>query len=290
MSESSSSSVAIRIQEAMESLPPSEKRVARALLAHYPAAGLETTGALAERAGVSGPTVIRLAGRLGFGGYKELQAALREEIQAAREASPVSLAHRAGADPSSNLTAVAAASFIADLEATVRAIPESEMRRAADLIAADRRGEVVFLGGRFSGVLAEYLQLHVRQMRGRTRHVRAVDDAAAILVGMTRDDTLVVFDFRRYQEDVIEFSRVAAARGVRVVLITDTWMSPISEVATVVLPVAIDSPSPFDSYVAAMAVVETIVAAVHRSLGPRAIERMSAWDTAMARLVPPRRA
>jgi len=52
----------------MDELTPAEKKVARTLLARYPAAGLESTAALAAAAGTSKPTVLRLLDRLGFGG------------------------------------------------------------------------------------------------------------------------------------------------------------------------------------------------------------------------------
>jgi DNA-binding MurR/RpiR family transcriptional regulator len=59
-------SVAERTRELLGSLSPGERKVARALLAAYPVAGLEAVADLAERAKVSAPTVLRFAGRLGY--------------------------------------------------------------------------------------------------------------------------------------------------------------------------------------------------------------------------------
>ena len=56
--------VAERTREAMGSLTASERKVARALLSMYPVAGLGTVAELAERAGVSSPTVVRFVARL----------------------------------------------------------------------------------------------------------------------------------------------------------------------------------------------------------------------------------
>jgi len=69
---------------------PAERKVGRVLLAAYPSAGFETVARLAERAGVSGPTVVRFVNRLGFRGFPDFQQALREEL-AERTASPLSL-------------------------------------------------------------------------------------------------------------------------------------------------------------------------------------------------------
>ncbi|MFB7758506.1 MurR/RpiR family transcriptional regulator, partial [Streptomyces sp. NPDC056121] len=57
------------IRHKLGDLSPAERKVARVLLANYPSAGFETVAVLAERAGVSAPTVIRFVGRLGYRGF-----------------------------------------------------------------------------------------------------------------------------------------------------------------------------------------------------------------------------
>ena len=64
----------------LDELTPAERKVARTLLARYPAAGLESTAALAAAAGTGKPTVLRLLARLGFGGYPDFQERLRAEV------------------------------------------------------------------------------------------------------------------------------------------------------------------------------------------------------------------
>lgn len=82
--------VAERVRRVQGSLSPAELKIARALMAHYPAAGLESTSGLAGRAGASPPTVVRFVARLGFEGYRQFQQSLRDEVQA-RRASPLTL-------------------------------------------------------------------------------------------------------------------------------------------------------------------------------------------------------
>ncbi|WP_234326524.1 MurR/RpiR family transcriptional regulator [Streptomyces sp. NRRL S-337] len=73
---------------------------------------------------------------------------------------------------------------------------------------------------------------------------------------------------------------MAHERGAKVVLFTDAWLSPVAEFADVVLPARVEAPSPFDSLVAPMALVETLVAAVHARSGPAAEARMRAAEEA----------
>jgi len=83
------------IFQRMSELTPAERRVARTLLARYPAAGLESTAALAAAAGTSKPTVLRLVDRLGFGSYPDFQERLRAEATRSMSGSPLSQIGRA---------------------------------------------------------------------------------------------------------------------------------------------------------------------------------------------------
>src|SRR3989442_6231635 len=76
------------VRQRLASLSPAERKLARALLASYPIAGLESVARFAERAGVSPPTVTRFITKLGFRGYPEFQESLRLEVQA-RLSSPL---------------------------------------------------------------------------------------------------------------------------------------------------------------------------------------------------------
>jgi DNA-binding MurR/RpiR family transcriptional regulator len=80
-------------------------------------------------------------------------------------------------------------------------------------------------------------------------------------------DVVVVFDYRRYTEQSHDFAVAAAKRGATVCLMTDNWLSPVARVAKVVLPVRVESASPFDSLVAATAISETVIAAVAEVMG-----------------------
>ena len=79
-----------KLTDAALSPTPSERKVIRALLDHYPRSGLGSMARLAEHAGVSDPTIMRLVKKLGFGGYAEFQDALLSEMDH-RLRSPITL-------------------------------------------------------------------------------------------------------------------------------------------------------------------------------------------------------
>lgn len=266
-----------RIRLTMGELPAAERRVARALLSEYPTAGLEPIAQLADRAGVSAPTVTRYIARLGYAGFREFQQSLRGELQA-RTASPMSTApkYRVKTAPAGVLDDTA--SVDADLLLTsFRALPPSEFDMAVELLATPRL-RITSVGGRFSHVLAELLDLHLRMMRPNTQWRLATADAITMMrVESDRHDALTVFDFRRYQRDVVNLARVAHDRGAKIVLITDAWLSPIAEFADVVLPLRTDNASG-DSLVPAVALVEALATATFARLGPAAEARVASLD------------
>lgn len=266
----------------MTDLPATERRVARALLSHYPTAGLEPAVKLAERSGASAPTVTRYIARLGFSGYREFQQAIRDEMTA-RATSPMEQPLRYPTGTSASRLLADAAEVNLDLmRACFASLPASEFEAAVDLLSESNKS-VYAVGGRFSHLLAEFLDAHLRMLRPRTRAIAiGRDEGPLLLMEMGRRDVLVVFDFRRYQPDVIDFARRAAERNCKIALITDLWMSPVAEFADIVLPLHTDNGSPFDSLVPAAALVETIAVAVLARLGDDARARVRLVDQGLS--------
>jgi len=259
------------VRQRLDSLSPAERRLARVLLASYPIAGLESVARFAERAGVSPPTVTRFITKLGFRGYPEFQESLRHEIQARLARYRDEPKHDSAVNHSLEVSAH-------NLKATLELLSDRDVKEAVALLA-DVRRRVMVLGGRVSATLARYLAGQLHLLRPGIGLVDTERSAPAQqLIDMRKTDVLVVFDYRRYQPDTIECARVAAGRGCDVILFTDPWLSPASAFARQVLVTSVETVGPFDSLVGAMAVVEALIAAVLRQLGPRAEARMQSLE------------
>jgi DNA-binding MurR/RpiR family transcriptional regulator len=279
----STKTVADLLRAGRGDLTPSEMRVAQALLADYPAAGLQTVAALAAAAGVSAPTVVRLVAKLGFPGFATLQNRLRAELSA-RSVGPVELYPdpEPGAAPSPLLRRCQRTIGHAVTQ-SLRELDPVELDRAVALLA-DHDREVVLTGGRVSSTHADYLARYLALLRPDVRYLqpdRAARDAALLDIG--RRSTVVVFDYRRYDDEVVEFGREAARRGGKVVLFTDHYLSPLASSATVLLTTVVDGPRPFLTLAPALAVVESIVLGVVESSGPRLRRRLETFDRLAAR-------
>lgn len=291
-----SGALADHIRQKLGTLSPAERKVARVFLAGYPAAGFETVAVLAERAAVSAPTVIRFVNRLGYRGFPDFQAALRDELDV-RNASPLSLyesadlgrdgtdgsegagpaaddGSREGDAPDAALLRHGSRLFADAVTATLAELPPHDFEHAVRLLS-DRKRRITLAGGRFTHLLAQYLGLHLMQLRDDVRFLPDRDvERTAVLAALTRRDVLVVFDYRRYESDKTTLATLVQEKGGKVVLFTDTWLSPAAPHAEVVLPSRVTAPSPYDSLVPTLAVLETVVAGVITALGDDARSRM----------------
>lgn len=265
------------VRQRQADLSPSERKLARVLLATYPIAGLESVARFADRAGVSAPTVTRFITKLGFRGYPEFQEQLRQEVQA-RLSSPLARYHEENAQEAGSLVGRALEVSRHNLLATLELLSHRDVDEVVDVLA-DVRRRVLVLGGRLSGPLARYLAGQLHLLRPGIALVESERTAATQqLIDMRRGDVLVVFDYRRYQADTIENARLVATQGGNVVLFTDPWLSPASAFARQVVVTSVETVGPFDSLVGATAVLEAVVAAVLAKLGQRAQSRMQSLE------------
>lgn len=266
-----------QLLERMDALTASERSVARVILTDYPMSGLDSIASLASKASVSPPTVLRLVAKLGFAGWPQFQAALREEV-AQRLASPLAMYDQRRSTTPLHDADHAEATFIRALETSFARLKIDVVDEAVRVLT-DPKSRIHVIGGRFSTALGVYFATHLQMLRP---HVSAVSEIpihrSNALLDMGRNDVVVALDFRRYQRDTIEFGTAAANMGARVILLTDPWLSPLVNSAKTVLTVETTSPSPFDSFVSAMGVLELLIHRIGESVGEESLGRMQALD------------
>lgn len=273
------SPIAEAVRDSLGRLTPAERKPALLLLANYPVAGLETVAQFASRAQVSGPTVLRLIGKLGFTSYPEFQQRLREELELRLQPPLAKAARRqqSGRTAPDFLLSYGQA-IVTNIQQSLHEVARSEFDAVVDLLAGDAR-RVLLLGGRFTHSLALQLHLHLREMRAGVELISGQTEGwAEHLLDMNRHDALIVFDIRRYQDDVIRFAQQAAQRGVRVILFTDHWLSPIAAVARHVIAVRTTAPSVWDSSVALSTVAEALVARLQERRWEDVEQRITALE------------
>ncbi|TKT77560.1 MurR/RpiR family transcriptional regulator [Aquamicrobium sp. LC103] len=265
-------SVAERIAERLEAMPAGERRAAQVLVANYPLLGLKTVAEFSLQAGVSSPTILRFVSRLGFQNYPEFQSALQEEL-AAQLQSPLSRATDAAGERQDDGTPMVATT-IDNIRETFRHLPQSQLQAVLTSLC-NPKVRVFLLGGRFSDPIAAYLAAHLTVIRSNVVHLAGQESNwRDRLIDMGKQDIVLLFDIRRYQESLMRFAEKAHGRGAQIILFTDQWLSPIARFSQHVIAGRTAVPSTWDSSAALFVVAETLVAETTRRLGEDAARRI----------------
>ena len=152
------------IQDKTADLTPSERRLADVLLRDYPVAGLHSITKFAEAAEVSTPTVIRLARKLGYAGYPELQEALRDEASAQIK-QPILKREGWPADRKDSLAFRGFAEAVFDnLSHTIDRLDPKTFDAVAKCLADPKR-PIFLSGGRITRSNADYFFNHLQIIR-----------------------------------------------------------------------------------------------------------------------------
>lgn len=251
-----------RVRSAMSGMTRAERQLASHMLGNFPVSVLGSVAEIAQAAGVSGPTVVRLVRKLGFSGYPEFRAQLHEEM-GERLASPIAKHEKwASAAPQDHSLNRFATRVIDNLSQT---LGQQDLRtfEAVTGMLSDKSRPVHLIGGRLTRTVADYFATALSVMRADVTLLSSLPNSwPPALLEMSERDVLVVFDIRRYEPSIQQFTELARAQGVEVVLLTDRWISPSASVAQHILTSHIEVPSAWDTIVPLVALVEALLCAI----------------------------
>jgi DNA-binding MurR/RpiR family transcriptional regulator len=263
-------------------LTAAEAKLMAALFASYPVAGLGSITDFARAAGVSTPSVLRLAKKLGFSGFPALQEALRGELTA-RLQNPIAKHERWAAEaPDAHILNRFASAAIGNLSDSLRLMDHRAFDAIVGLLA-NRKRHIHIAGGRITGAIAAYLATHLQMARPGVGLVPANPAMwPQYLLDTGRQDVFVFFDIRRYDARMLDLAASATERGGKAVLITDQWISPIARLAVHCLSLRIEAPSSWDSNIVPLFVAEALVAATVNASWKRTSARIAELEALAA--------
>ena len=273
-------SVVERIVEHAARLTPTERRIAEVLSTAPQTVAFGTVAQVAERAGSSGPSVVRLAVKLGYSGFVGLQAAVQAEL--ASQLSPVHA--RTNDEAPLDLLGRVERRELDNVAATLSAISADAVDHAVARLADPAR-RVWVLGGEVTTPVAAVLAGQLASLRDGVTLLGGSPAALGKAVASMADgDVLVAVDVRRYERSVADAVALAGRGGVEVVAITDGPLSPLA--APPALPFFVDATGagPFDSMTAAVAVANLLAAGVAAALGEASLRRREAVEEAWGEL------
>ena len=269
-----------RITDVASTLTKAERRVAEVVLAQPELVAFGTVADLATAASAGAATVVRLAAKVGFDGFSDLQQSVRLELASRLRPAAERIREPAADDPVSQHLLLERS----NVEKTLGDIDAGALGGAVAVLADCKRSVLVLSGDASSGV-AEQMRHDLATLRPSVamlagNEVRVLSRLAMASPG----DVVVVIDVRRYDRWVVDTAREAVAAGLVVIAISDSRLSPIAELASASFVVAAAGAGPFDSHVGTLALANLLVTSVSAVLRDDAVHRLDRAEQAWNRV------
>lgn len=222
-----------RITERHPSLSRRLQQVSHYILAHTDSTAFDTLAEIAKAAGVHPSTLVRFANAFGYSGFSEMQQLFKKRFLEGQPSygERIRLLQQETADevdgsptPMRVFTEFTRAN-LQSLEQLHGEVSEASLNRAVDIL--EQADSIYVVGVRRSHAAAVYIVYALRHIELPTH---LVDGAG----GMFREqasvigpkDVLIAISFKPYGEETLSTLRTAKARGARVILFTDSRLSP----------------------------------------------------------------
>ena len=213
-----------QIEQQHASMPKRLREIGNFVLGHPEAIALSTLAELAAETDIATSAFVRFAQTLGFDGFSQMQALFRQQVRSSWPQYASRLSDMADVDPADHFEAlsVSAVESINRLSNTVSMEHlETAVRKLTD-------AETIWFaaGGRAKPVTV-YMSYVLTKLGIRSQEFReAPAEAMRELNLVGPRDVLLVVSFAPYGELTVKLAQEAASRGVKIISITDTMVSP----------------------------------------------------------------
>lgn len=266
-----------RIIARFDDMAPQLQQAARYILDHPQETALISMRALARHAGVQPATMTRLAKFLGLSGYEEIRAHHAEAIRLKADGF-AARAQQAGLQGGGEGMARA---MLEGLSVQIARLCEPQslerLSALADRLATARR--IYVLGLRSCHSVAWHFHYVMTLFSERTIHLDGPGGTLGDgLIRAQKEDVLLIFSFSPYAARGLELAGFARERGVGVLAITDSAVSPLVGLSDQAVFCATESPSFFHTLAPALAVSEVLCALLASQERSAALEALQRTD------------
>lgn len=263
MSDKAPTPILDHLNSSLEDLSPQMRQAAVYLLENPAEIAVTSMRGMAEAAGVKPNTLVRMAKALGFDGYEELREPFRQQAAETKLSFPDRARFLRSIDEGGRygtLLMNMAEAALANVESLFAEIAADDLKKAAELIGGARKTYVLGVGTARSLAdnFAYVAGMAVDNISAIPSLGLAIDDVAR----MGPDDVLMAMTFSPFRTETVEAVRRADAAGATIISVTDSWAAPIVAPAAMSFVVPDDSPLPFSSNIAAVALLESLLAFV----------------------------
>jgi DNA-binding MurR/RpiR family transcriptional regulator len=230
------------IHERYEEMNRSYQRIAIYLTQNPNDVAVKSMNAIAGTCGLHASSFVRFAQMLGYKGFKELQAVFQKRLSTAApgfeariKALETELSGRGNAGGGAFLHELVLRD-IASLQELLSNIPAKNVDKAIRKLEA---ADTIYLLGQLRSAPVVDLLRYILTMLGK--RVVLLDAGGGLATHMARvirrSDLLFAVSFRFYATEVVNIVEQAASRGVPIIAITDSTLSPLAKSTTVLFAV-----------------------------------------------------
>ena len=241
-----------RLESHYAGLSPREKRVADFVFDHFDDLISYNSAELARLSGVSKATVSRLFKRLGYEKYKDMH----DELRTLRQ-SGMPLTDNRDAVQGNTLLARHYKQEMANLTSWTNAIDAQQFNEIIQSLSQSKR--VVIIGLRNSYPVAMHLRLQLMQVRSQVSLLPSPGQTLSEeLADLSHEDVVVVVGFRRRPSIIRQVLEQLQRQSVPTVLLSEPQVPVLQGLSRWQLAAPLESVSAFDSYSAAMSLVNLL--------------------------------
>ncbi len=263
---------------AAPTLTPKLKSAARVILDNPNLVATTSMRALAGRAGVTPPTMVRLATTLGFENYESFRRVFQSSINKQNFEDRANwLQFTSATDGVTPIVQEIAESGVTNLKQFFQELDLDALSKAADIIIAAPNVYVVAAGGiHWIACYLHYVcKMAVPQMRLPANSGNGLLEE---MIPVGKDDVILAMAYRPYARHGIEASEFALSRGARMIYLTDSRAAPLASKAEVLILQKTASRQFFPSMVAVMIAIETLISVIVSKSGDSAIRSIADYS------------
>lgn len=264
-----------QIQESYDELSPTLKRVATFVKESPNVFAFNSATKVAKIIGVSETSVIRFVYSIGYDGFTNLQNDIRESLLDFNN-SLITISHSMNEAQSLNALEEIMLRDQINIKKTAENIDYVMFKEVVHKIANAK--EVVVLGSGASYGLAHWFSFMLNTVIGNCRILNVYMDDFSFIGGLDPNSVLVTFSFSRYMLQTIEITKELKQRGVYVVGITDSDLSPIALIADTTFTTKMSHMSTIDSGPVITSILNTILNQIIRDYPEKYVERKSHYE------------
>ena len=256
------SAVIEKIRSRMDDFTKSQRILAEYIVQRPEKIGFLSIKELAEAAGISVATVVRLCNTLGYSGYTELGREVQDSIQ--NELSVLDRFNLGQGDskaknnpPQRGFERILSLE-IESLYQLNRSINKFDFFKCLEWMS--KADHVVIIGTMASVSLVEYFGYAVSKVLPSVRRVTSVNGQDSDFLKDLGSDSLVfLIAFPRYPKTTIALGNLARDQGCRIISLTDSNQSPIIPLAQIAFLISISAISFVDAYAAPIMFINGLI-------------------------------